>query len=488
MSSLFEKYLETNKEYGIVTEVKKNSAIVEGLPNVGINEIVIFENGDIGQVFILEKEKTEVLIYSNNSVKPDTKAARTKSNISVVVGEELKGKIINPFGKRIDGIPYEGKIEARHIHVEPAELVQRSKITKPFQSGTTIVDLMLPLGLGQRELVIGDRKTGKSSFLLTALKTQVMNGSIGIYALIGKRLSDLTKLQEFCTKEGIADRTIILFSASDEPPSIIYQTPYSAMTIAEYFRDQGESSVVILDDLSTHAKFYREISLLSGMFPGRESYPGDIFYVHSRLMERAGNFKHVQKGEVSITCLPVAETIDGDLSSYISTNLMGMTDGHIFFDINEYNLGRRPAVNIELSVTRVGKQTQTNLKKGLNTELSKFLLEFKKMENFSHFGSELSEEFTNTILTGESLYAFFNQNYVDAIPIDVQLIIVGLILNRDFYIQSKDNIAQLKSALIQFSKEHPGELSKYTNFNSLEEFLFNLKNVRQEILQQCNLL
>lgn len=487
MKTLFENFLEAYKEYGIVTESQHNSATVEGLPNIGINEIVIFENGEIGQTFVIKKENIGVLVYAAKPIKPGMKVARTKSNATVVVGKDLLGKVVNPFGNQIDGDKFTGEMEARYIHSEPAELTSRAKITKPFHTGTTIIDLMLPLGMGQRELVIGDRKTGKSSLLLTSLKTQVKSGSIGIYALIGKRRSDLNKLQEFCTKEGIDDRTIIVYSASDEPASIIHQTPYSAMTIAEYFRDQGVNSVVILDDLSTHAKFYREMSLLNNVFPGRESYPGDIFYIHSRLLERAGNFLHSESGEVSITCLPVAETIDGDLSSYISTNLMGMTDGHIFFDINEYNLGRRPAVNAELSVTRVGKQTQSNLKKELNTELNKILLEFKKMENFSHFGSELSDEFTDIILTGERLYSFFNQNYTEALSEEAQIIIAGFILNRDYFIQPKDGIAKLKHGLLDLPAESSAGLKAYTDFNSLQDFLFNLKNIRGDILTLCKI-
>lgn len=425
----FSYFVQKLGEFGIVDQIKHPLVLAQGLPRAKPSEIVVFETGEIGEVFSVQKKYIEILIFSENPVRVGTKIARTDKPLSVPVGQYLLGQSIDPLGAPIDKTDsYRFKPdEYKEIDSTPKGIESRSRIKTPLTTGVSVVDMMIPLGRGQKELVVGDRKTGKTYFLLSSMKNQIKEGSIAIYAGIARRKSDIKKVHEYFEKEKILDRTIIVATSSNNSPSLIYLTPFTAMTIAEYFSNLGQNVLLVLDDLSTHAKFYREISLLARRFPGRDSYPGDIFYTHARLLERSGNFKHEKKGEVSITCLPVAEIVEGDFTGYISTNLMGITDGHIYFDSNIYYKGRRPAVNTSLSVTRVGNQTQSKVKKSINRELTAFLALYDRMQNLSHFGTELSGSVQNILDTGDRIYDFFNQPYSLIIPEEVQIVIFSLL-------------------------------------------------------------
>ncbi len=447
MKTNFEKLLDTVGEYGVVYQVKHPIVLIEGLPKVKSHENVIFENGHRGEVFAINRGKIEARVFSHEPVRVGTKVARTDQFTSIPVGKELLGQITTPLGEPFDEtVSYKPPKEMRSLDSKPIGISGREKITNQLATGVALLDLMIPLGKGQRELVIGDRKTGKTSLLLTAIKKQVSEGTIAIYAAIGKRKSEIKRLKEFFLKEKILDKMVFVASSSYDSPSLIYMTPYAAMTIAEYFRDNGMHSLLILDDMSTHAKIYREISLLAKRFPGRDSYPGDVFYIHSKLLERAGNFKHETVGQVSITCLPVVEIIEGDLTGYISTNLMSITDGHIYLDSNIYYQGMRPAVNIPLSVTRVGRQTLSKLPREINKILMTFLSRYDKLQNLSHFGQELTDDVKKALRMGEMIYKFFNQPYEETIPIPVQLIIISMIFNN--MIETKEVLDKIKKGLI----------------------------------------
>jgi len=447
MDSQFDQLLEETGEYGIVTQVSHPIVFIEGLPTVRTNEVVIFETGQKAEVFAINRGRIESRLLTGEPVKVGVKATRTDKLLSVPVGKELLGQTINPIGEPLDPtLEYTKPKESRGMESAFIGISGRVKITKQLVSGITLIDLLIPLGGGQRELIIGDRKTGKTSLLMTAIKNQVNQGVIAVYAGIAKKKSDIKKLQEFFRQEKILDKVIIVATSPHDSPSTVYQTPYAAMTIAEYFRDQGQDSIVILDDLSTHAKFYRELSLLARRFPGRDSYPGDVFYAHSRLLERAGNFKHPEKKEVSITCFPVIEIVEGDFTGYIATNVMGITDGHIYLDTNIYYEGRRPAVNIPLSVTRVGRQTLTKLTREVNKDLTFFLVQYNKLQNLSHFGQELTDKVKNTIRIGDLVYHFFNQPYQLTVPQPVQLIMLSLIMQD--LLTSKESLTKMKNTLI----------------------------------------
>lgn len=423
----FISHLETTQEVGFVEEVLQGIVHVAGLPSAKNHELVIFETGQAGQVISLHREFVEIMLFSKDTIRVGTRAARTNALLEIPVGNELLGQTIDPLGFSLDQTkPMQKPKTVRVIDMKPSGISVRKRIETPLETGLSLVDLLIPLGKGQRELVIGDRKTGKTSFLLQSILNQAQQNTICIYAAIGKKKLDIKKVEDYFVKHDVMKKTIIVASSLEDPAGIIYLAPYAAMTIAEYFRDQGVNVLIVLDDLFTHAKFYREISLLGRKFPGRNSYPGDIFYTHARLLERAGNFIH-EKSEVSITCLAVSETQSGDLSGYIQTNLMSMTDGHIYFDNDLFAQGRRPAINPFLSVTRVGRQTQTDIQRQINRELISFLTLFDKMQSFSHFGAEATASVKHTLATGEKIYSFFDQTEVSLFPSTLQIYLFCLI-------------------------------------------------------------
>ncbi len=416
----FKHYLDQIGEIGFVEEVLHSIVYVSGLPGVHLSELVIFESGELGQVISLSKDAVEVLLLARTQVRVGVRVARTNELLQVPVGEALLGRAIDPLVKPIDGGKPMQTTQISPTDIQPHGIVGREHISEPLETGVALVDLAVPLAKGQRELVIGDRKTGKTEFLLQTFLSQARKGTICIYAIIGQRLIDIREKIEFIEEKKIKNTSIVIASSSSDPSGLIFLTPYTAMTVAEFFRNQDKDVLLILDDMSTHARYYREISLLARRFPGRGSYPGDIFYTHAKLIERAGNFK---KG--SITCLPVTESVLGDLSGYIQTNLMAMTDGHIFFDIDLYNRGKRPAVNSFLSVTRVGHQAQTPLQKDLSRELSRFMVEYEKMSQFVHFGAEVGETVKKTLDMGRKIDAFFDQSPDKLISLNANIVILA---------------------------------------------------------------
>lgn len=455
MDTLFNQLLKTTGEYGIVYQVSHPIVFIEGLPTVKTREVILFETGQKAEVFAINRGKVEARIFSHEPVTVGTKVTKTNQLLSIPVGPELLGHTIDPLGDPLDpAASFIKPTQFRDLEMTPVGISGRKKITKHMITGIALIDLLIPLGIGQRELIIGDRKTGKTSLILTTIKNQINDGVIAIYAAIAKKKSDIKRLQEFFIQEKLMDRAIIVATSSYDSPSLIYETPYAAMAIAEYYKDLGINTLLVLDDLSTHAKFYRELSLLARRFPGRDSYPGDIFYIHSKLLERAGNFKHPTKGEVAITCLPVIEIVEGDLTGYVSTNVMGITDGHIYLDTNIYYQGMRPAVNIPTSVTRVGRQTVDKLTRDVNKNLTSFLADYERLQNLSHFGQELTDDVKKSLKIGELVYKFFNQPYQLTIPLTVQLIILSMILQG--IIDSKEVLDKAKKALLNaYVNEEP---------------------------------
>jgi F-type H+-transporting ATPase subunit alpha len=423
----FEKTLAKSEEIGFVEEIVYSIIYVSGLPGAMTNELVIFESGGFGEVIGIKNTLLEVLCFTTTeTIRVGSKVARTGKLFEVPVGKELLGRTINPLCEPLDNKSIGPFKHFQRLEINAPGIEARSRIKKPLNTGVALIDALVPLGKGQRELVIGDRKTGKTSFLVKSIVSQAKEGTVCIYVGIGKKIFDVKKVEETLRKEGVLKNTVIVVSTSQDPSGMIYLAPYTAMAIAEYFKDQGQDVLLILDDLTSHAKFCREISLLGKRFPGRNSYPADIFYTHSRLLERAGNFL-VDGKDVSITCFPVAETTQGDLSGYIQTNLMSMTDGHLFFDNDLFVQGKRPAVNPFLSVSRVGHQTQSQVRRGINRELISFLTLFDKMQTFTHFGAEASTTTKNVILTGSKITHFFNHTSQYSLPINIQTLLLALL-------------------------------------------------------------
>jgi F-type H+-transporting ATPase subunit alpha len=448
--SIFKKYLDKSGEIGFIEEVYPSLVYASGLPNVRPNECVIFENGSLGQVISLEEQNIEILLFGTSSIKVGTKITRMGATLAVPVGDEFLGKIVDPLGNVLGSRPVGGKLnsaQSRPVDVLAQGITTRENVHTPLETGFAIVDLLVPLGMGQRELVIGDRKTGKTQFLLQIAKHQAQKGTVCIYAAIGKRNIDVKSVAEFFKEAGVTNQTIIVASTSFDSAGVIFLTPYTAMTMAEYFRDQGRDVLVILDDLTAHAQCYRQITLLAKRFPGRSSYPGDIFYVHSKLLERAGKYK---KG--SISCLPVVESVLGDLSGYIQTNIMAITDGHLFFDSDVFNEGRRPAINPYLSVTRVGEQAQTDLLRDLSRQLSRFLVHYQTLHELVHFGTEFEDRVRKDLGLGGRIFYLFNQSFDSLIPLPISILLIAGLWNGLWADEREENIGQKVKKLAEVYK------------------------------------
>lgn len=488
----FKKILRQTKEYGIVEEISPPIITCSGLPGAMPNELVVFENNQVGQVLSLSEDSVEVIMFSDIELKTGVQVTRTGTKLTIPVGEEYLGKVINPLGS----FPFPDQevkvnnVSQRDIEVRPLKIKDRQVIDKQLTTGMTLIDIVLPIGKGQRELIVGDRKTGKTSAILTSIISQAKEGMTIVYAVIGKKKEEIKRIKEFFAAEKIEGKIIIVATSSQDSPSLIELTPYSAMTIAEYFRDKGEDTLVILDDLTTHAKFYREIALIGKRFPGRESFPGDIFYKHAKLLERAGNYRTKDDGQVSISCLPVAETIQGNLTDHIVSNLISITDGHILFDNETFNKGRRPAINLFLSVTRVGKQTQDRLSRRLNQEIMSFLIRYEKALEFSHFGTELSQEAKDTIDKGSKIYKFFEQGYTTVVPLTVQKIGLGLIWFGYLKNLEENKINQARKNLMKAyvkTQKDSNFLDKIADCEDPAEFEKNLKNNLAKLVEYIDI-
>ena len=426
---LFEDLLKNTGEVGYVSQVSQSVVQIDGLPGAILGEELVFASGQTGQVVSLGKDYLESLSLSVKPVTVGTQVARTGHRLAVAVSEQLLGKTVNSLGKTIGAMEKDKDgAEMREVDIHAPGIASRAKVSKLLETGMTLVDLMVPVGRGQRELVMGDRKTGKSHLLLKSAVAQGKSGGVCIYAAIGKRKQEIRQVEEYLQSVGAMATTVIVSSSSHESPGEIYLNPFTAMTIAEYFRDHGRDVLLILDDLTTHAKFYREVSLLGRRFPGRDSYPGDVFYTHSRLLERAGNFL-IAGQELSITCLPVVETNQGDFTGYIQTNLMSMTDGHIFFDADLYFAGRRPAVNIFVSVTRVGHQTQSQLRREIHRTTLDLMANYARVQDFVRFGADLGDNSRQVLALGDRLLTFFDQPNDILVPLNVQTVLWALLWN-----------------------------------------------------------
>ena len=463
----FEQLLKTTKEVGYVEEIRPGIVTISGLPQVRLFELVLFETGEIGQVIGLHLDNVEVLLFASNRILIGTRVVRTNERATIGVGQDLLGKTINSLGQIQSSSARVKWQEFRGIDTHAPGIVARAPIQQACETGVGMIDLMVPLGKGQRELVVGDRKTGKTVFLLQAMISQARAGSICIYAAIGKQQVEIRQLEEFIKKQGIAERTVIVASSSSEPSGLTYLNPYAAMTIAEYFRDQGNEVFIVMDDLTTHAAVYREITLIARRFPGRGAYPGDIFYTHARLMERAGNFFLPNGKTASITCVPVAQSVMGDLAAYITTNIMSMTDGHLFFDNQLFDQGRRPAVNTGLSVTRVGLQAQHPVVRDISRQLTSFIVEYEKMKQYTHFGAEVSSQVKEVLSLGDQLFAFFQQMPEEIIPLLANVFFIALLWGG--FWKGKNGVEMKEEVRKYVERFHTDQQFQQLIFSSVQE-------------------
>lgn len=469
----FEEYIHQTQEYGVVKEIQHPIVYCSGLPNARIQEQIVFEGGQLGRVLSIREDLVEIVVFTRSPVSPGARVARTGNYMTIPTGMELLGTVVNPVSELMFdkvGEPYRIPLEKRNFESPTPKLHTRKRIERPLETGVAIIDSMLPLGKGQRELVVGDRKTGKTSAIVNVVIRQAQLGSVIVYALIGKNKGEIKRLKKEFEQVGVMQNAVIVATSSDDSPSLIDLCPYSAMTIAEFFKDAGKDVLVVFDDLSTHAKFYRELALLGKTFPGRDSYPGDIFYKHARLLERAGNFFHSQAGEVAITAIPMAETTDGRLNDYIVSNIISITDGHLLFNNEAFNKGRRPAIDIFLSVTRVGKQTQTDVGRKINRKLFQMMSKYVDAENFQHFGAELSPEVKALLKRGDLVYKFFEQPYTLTIPVPIQAVMIEMIMKGLLDEFTVDNILDARMKVLSLYRSDKEVFTKINNIFAVGKY------------------
>ena len=403
------KPAQTSEEGGVVIASADGIVQVEGMDKAVYGEIVTFENGAKGMVESVEPEQLGVMLFDGaETVGVGTMVTRSGKRAGIPVGDAFLGRVISPLGEPIDG---KGPIEAEGynpIEKQAPSILERQSVDTPLHTGILAIDSMFPIGRGQRELIIGDRQTGKTSIATDAILNQKDTGVLCIYVAIGQKASSIARVAEDLKKHGaMSYTTIVAATASDSAP-LQYIAPYAGTALAEYFMDKGKSVLIVYDDLSKHAVAYRAISLLLRRSPGREAYPGDVFYLHSRLLERSCRMRD-DLGGGSITALPIVETQAGDVSAYIPTNVISITDGQIVLESALFNAGNRPAVNVGLSVSRVGGAAQTKAMKKANANLRIELAQYKDMESFAQFSSDLDAETRRQLEHGKALMEMLKQ-------------------------------------------------------------------------------
>lgn len=476
---------------GIVISVKDGIAIVEGLQNVGMSEIVTFSSGIKGMVLNLEREQVGVVIFgSDSSIREGDIVTQSGTSVSVPVGKHLLGRVVNALGEPIDG---KGEIKSETLYpVErhAPDIISRQSVHEPLQTGIKAIDALIPIGRGQRELIIGDRKTGKTAIAIDTILNQKENNKNAksdnekmfcVYVVIGQKRSSVAQLVKKLEESGALEYTIIVAATASEPAPMQYLAPYTGCSIAEYFRDNGMHALIIYDDLSKHAVAYREMSLLLKRPPGREAYPGDVFYLHSRLLERAAKLNK-NNGSGSLTALPIIETQAGDVSAYIPTNVISITDGQIFLESNLFYQGIRPAVNVGLSVSRVGSAAQIKATKQVAGTLKLDLAQFRELEAFSQFESDLDQSTFNTLQRGKKLTELLKQSQYSPLLIEEQVLVLFAGVNNYLKNVPLEKVSLYEKSLLHFIKSnHPNILETIAKEKQISN---DLKNTITKVLQE----
>lgn len=390
------------EEIGKVCSVADGVAEIEGLGGVKYGDILAFESGEKGLALDLSEKRTGCVLFDGDNIVAGENVYKTGKTAGIPVSEEIIGRVVNALGEPIDG---KGAFAAnKYMPIEsPAPaIIDRSPVNQPLKTGILTIDAMFPIGKGQRELIIGDRQTGKTSVATDTILNQKGKNVICVYCAIGQKASTVKRIVKMFEESGALDYTVVVFSAASDSASLQYISPFSACAIAEYFMNEGKDVLIVYDDLSKHAVAYRTLSLLLGRSPGREAYPGDIFYLHSRLLERSAHLSE-KKGGGSMTALPIVETLGGDISAYIPTNVISITDGQLFLESELFLSGQRPAVNVGLSVSRVGGSAQTKAMKKAVGSLRLELAQYREMKTFAQFSGDLDESVKRQFEFGRAL-------------------------------------------------------------------------------------
>tara|TARA_Y100001954_G_scaffold226251_1_gene267872 strand:+ start:1398 stop:2909 length:1512 start_codon:yes stop_codon:yes gene_type:complete len=469
--SNFETRLQVD-EVGTVLTVGDGVARVFGLKNAMAGELVEFESGVKGMVLNLETNNVGVAILGSElEVKEGTTVKRTEKIVSVPVGDSLLGRTVNSIGEPIDGNGDIKSDDIREIEVKAPGIIARQSVHEPLQTGIKAIDSMIPIGRGQRELIIGDRKTGKTAIAIDTIINQKGKDVVCIYVGIGQKQSTIRQIQKRLMEAGAMDYTIIVSATAASPAPLQFLAPYTGCTMGEYYRDSGKHALIIYDDLTKQAQAYRQMSLLLRRPPGREAFPGDVFYLHSRLLERAAKLSEAA-GSGSLTALPVIETQEGDVSAYIPTNVISITDGQIYLESDLFNSGIRPAVNVGLSVSRVGGSAQIKAMKKVSGTLRLDLAQYRELQAFAAFGSDLDEATQNQLSRGSRLVELLKQGQYS--PMDVTEQIIGIYAGTKGYFD-KVPVSQIRTA--------EKDLTEYINskHSDLKERLVKEKALKPDI-------
>ena len=466
---------EQSRETGEVIWVGDGIVTVYGIDHAMYGEIVAFENGVKGMVQDVRQNEIGIILFGRDTgIKEGTKVVRTKKKAGIPVGDAFVGRVINALGEPIDGNGDVKEDDYRPIEQEAPGIIDRQSVDTPMETGILSIDSMFPIGRGQRELIIGDRQTGKTSIATDTIINQRGKDVICIYVAIGQKASTVAKIVNTLKKHDAMDYSIVVSSTASDPASLQYIAPYAGTAMAEYFMHKGKDVLIVYDDLSKHAVAYRAISLLLERSPGREAYPGDVFYLHSRLLERSSHLSD-KLGGGSITALPIIETQAGDVSAYIPTNVISITDGQIFLESNLFNAGMRPAVNVGLSVSRVGGAAQTKAMKKASGSIRIDLAQFREMEVFTQFSSDLDEGTKEQLAYGKGLMELLKQPLCNPLTMAEEVITLVAATGKLFIPVPVEKVKQTQLDMLEYFKNAKPELIR-----ELEE----TKNLSDELKEK----
>ncbi|MBX7366789.1 F0F1 ATP synthase subunit alpha [Clostridium chauvoei] len=450
----------TTVDSGTIIQIGDGVARVYGLDDCMEGELLEFPNNVYGMALNLEQDNVGcVLLGPEEGIKEGDIVKRTNKIVEVPVGEALLGRVVNSLGEAIDGKGPINHSEYRAIEVPAPSIIARSSVNEPLQTGIKAIDSMIPIGKGQRELIIGDRQTGKTAIAVDTILNQKGKDVICIYVAIGQKQSTVANIVNTLEEMGALDYSIIVIGTASESAPLQYLAPYAGCSMGEYFMHQGKDVLIIYDDLSKHAVAYRTMSLLLRRPPGREAYPGDVFYIHSRLLERAAKLSK-ENGGGSLTALPIIETLAGDVTAYIPTNVISITDGQIFLESDLFHSGQRPAVNAGISVSRVGGNAQIKAMKQVSGTLRLELAQYRELAAFSQFGSDLDKDSKKRLEKGKRLVEVLKQDQYSPMPVEKQIVILYATVH-DFLSDIKvEDVRRFERELLEYADTHYRDLLK----------------------------
>ena len=482
------KYYENaiiQNETGTVLTVGDGIARVSGLANCMSGELLEFQDGSFGMAQNLEENSVSAVLFGSDvGIQEGQTVKRTGRVVSVPVGEALLGRVVNAIGQPIDGAGPIASQEYRAVESPAPGIIERQPVKEPMQTGIKAIDSMIPIGRGQRELIIGDRQTGKTTIALDTILNQKGKDVICIYVAIGQKRSTVTGLVNTLKEAGAMDYTIVVAATASEPSPLQYLAPYAGCAMGEFFMNRGQHVLIVYDDLSKHAVAYRAISLLIRRPPGREAYPGDVFYLHSRLLERAAKLS-AEKGAGSMTALPIIETQAGDVSAYIPTNVISITDGQIFLETELFHSGVMPAVNPGISVSRVGGNAQVKAMKKVAGTLKLIYSQYRELQSFAQFGSDLDADTKARLAQGERIVEVLKQGKSSPVPVEKQVAVLYAVVNNLLTKIPVEEIRAFEEELYRFLDRDPDAVSVMEEIRKTGAYSEDAEARLKAALQRC---